>query len=79
LSKSGQLQKQQNLANSIISYLSLDCINNLRIPVLSVEKQEIIGQKYKNYVEMEYKSKQLFQEAKNYVEDLIEGSFSMKK
>lgn len=78
LSESGQLQKQQNLANSIISYLSLDCINNLKIPVLTTEKQEIIGEKYKTYIEMVYKSKQLIQEAKQDVKDLIEGNFRMQ-
>lgn len=78
LSKSGQLQKQQNLANSIISYLSLDSINKLQIPILSTEKQEIIGGKYKNYVAMVNESKQLIQEAKNDVEALIEGNLSMK-
>lgn len=79
LSKSGQLQKQQNLANSIISYLSIDCINNLNVPVISMEKQQIIGGKYKAYVEQMNKSKQLIQEAKQDVEDLIEGNFDMSK
>jgi len=79
LSKSGQLQKQQNLANSIISYLSIDCINNLKVPVVSMEKQQIIGGKYKAYVEQMNKSKQLIQEAKQDVEDLIEGNFDMSK
>ena len=78
LSKSGQLQKQQNLANSIISYLSLECINNLRFLLYLVGKQKLIGEKYRTYVEQN-KSKQLIQEAKNDVENLIEGNFSMKE
>ena len=79
LSKSGQLQKQQNLANSIISYLSLECINNLKVPIISSGKQKLIGEKYRTYVEQINKSKQLIQEAKNDVGDLIEGNFSMKE
>lgn len=79
LSKSGKLQKRQNLANSIISYLSIDCINNLKVPVVSIEKQQIIGGKYKAYVEQMNKSKQLIQEAKQDVEDLIEGNFDVSK
>lgn len=79
LSESGQLQKQQNLANSIISYLSIDCINNLQIPILSKEKQRVIADKYRMYVEYIHKSKQLIQEAKKDVEDLIEGNFDISK
>ncbi len=44
-----------------------------------MEKQQIIGGKYKAYVEQMNKSKQLIQEAKQDVEDLIEGNFDMSK
>lgn len=79
LSQSGQLQKKQNLANSIISYLSIDCINDLQIPILNKEKQDVIGDKYRMYVQKYGESKQLIQEAKQDVEDLIEGNFNMSK
>lgn len=79
LSQSGQLQKKQNLANSIISYLSIACINELQIPILNKEKQDIIGEKYRRYVQTFIKSKELIKEAKQYVEDLIEGNFDMSK
>ncbi|MCW6078094.1 restriction endonuclease subunit S [Clostridium sporogenes] len=79
LSQSGQLQKKQNLANSIISYLSIDCINKLGIPILGKEKQNIIGEKYRMYVQNCLKSKELIKEAKQDIEDLIEGNFYMSK
>lgn len=79
LSQSGQLQKKQNLANSIISYLSIECINKLQIPILSKEKQNIIGEKYRMYVQNFIKSKEIIKEAKQDIEDLIEGDFDMSK
>lgn len=79
LSQSGQLQKKQNLANSIISYLSIECINNLVIPVLIKEKQVIIGDKYRKYVHYIIESKELIQQAKQDVEDLIECNFDMSQ
>lgn len=79
LSDSGQLQKQQNLANSIISYLSINCIKNLNIPILPKEKQQIIGDKYNAYVDNIQETKYLIQQAKQDVEDLIEGNFDMSK
>lgn len=79
LSESGQLQKKQNLANSIISYLSIDSINSLMIPILDTEKQKKIGRNYRMYVQKDMEVKQLIQEAKKDVEDLIEGNFDMSK
>ncbi|SKB72957.1 type I restriction enzyme, S subunit [Acetoanaerobium noterae] len=78
-SLSGQLQKKQSLANSIISYLSIDYINNLLIPVIDKNMQDDIGNKFKESNEKFLKSKQLLGEAKKDVEDLIEGNFDMSK
>ncbi|MUL33942.1 restriction endonuclease subunit S [Priestia megaterium] len=79
LSESGQLQKQQNLANSIISYLSLESIKNLKIPIIPEKKQQIIGDMYKKYVEHVRMSKYLIQQAKQDVENLLEGNLNMSK
>ncbi|KZE95414.1 hypothetical protein AVP43_02354 [Geobacillus stearothermophilus] len=75
----GSLQKEQHGANSVISYLSLDVINNLKIPVIDIEKQNEIGDKLKKFVENNMKAKNLIKSAKQDVEDLIEGKFDESK
>lgn len=75
----GSLQKEQHGANSVISYLSLDVINNLKIPVIDIEKQNEIGDKLKKFVENNMKAKNLIKSAKQDIEDLIEGKFDESK
>lgn len=75
----GSLQKEQNGANSVISYLSLDVINNLKIPVIDIEKQNEIGDKLKKFVENNMRAKNLIKSAIQDVEDLIEGKFDESK
>lgn len=75
----GSLQKEQHGANSVISYLSLDVINNLKIPVIDIEKQNEIGDKLEKFVENNMRAKNLIKSAKQDVEDLIEGKFDESK
>ena len=49
------------------------------VPRINDNKEEIIANKIKLYIELLYQSKQLIQEAKQDVEDLIEGNFDMSK
>lgn len=71
----GELQKEKHGANSVISYLSLDVINKLQIPVLTKSTQDTIGSKLERYVINLLKAKKLVEEAKQDLEYLIEGNF----
>ena len=73
-----ELQKEQNGANSIINYLSKDIIKSIIIPLPSKKIQDNIGNKIKRYQEKIYRSRYLIKEAKQDVEDLIEGKFTME-
>lgn len=72
---SGQLQKKQNLANSIISYLSIDSINNLLVPIIDRDIQNRIGEMFLKYQEYLEESSRAIEEAKKEIELLIEGTF----
>jgi len=54
-------------------------IENIRIPLIEKQKQEDVGVLVEKYIDNIYQSKQLIQEAKQDVEDLIEGNFDMSK
>ena len=54
-------------------------IENIRIPLIEKQKQEDVGALVEKYIDNIYQSKQLIQEAKQDVEDLIEGNFDMSK
>lgn len=72
-----ELQKDQHGANSIISYLSKSILNDFLVPIPEKEIQDEIGNKIKKYQEKIYKSKQLIEETKQDVEDLIEGNLEI--
>jgi type I restriction enzyme S subunit len=71
----GELQKEKYGANSVISYLSLDVIHNLQIPVLDKSIQDQIGGKLERYVQNQIEARKLIKSAKLDVESLIEGTF----
>lgn len=54
-------------------------IENIRIPLIEKQKQEDVGALVEKYIDNIYQSKQLILEAKQDVEDLIEGNFDMSK
>ncbi|MYL47645.1 hypothetical protein GLV94_18560 [Virgibacillus halodenitrificans] len=72
----GELQKEKHGANSVISYLSLDVIQNLKIPVLKKSIQDNIGGNLEKYVNNLIEAKQLVKNAKKDIESLIEGTFN---
>lgn len=71
----GELQKEKYGANSVISYLSLDVIQNLQIPVLDRSIQDQIGAKLERFVQSQIEAKMLIKSANFDVESLIEGTF----
>lgn len=76
----GQKLVYQNVVGStgIIS-ISVEDLINIDIPFIEVEKQEKISKNVNKYLTNLYTSKQLIQEAKQDVEDLIEGNIDMSK
>lgn len=76
----GQKLVYQNVVGStgIIS-ISVEDLINIDIPFIEIEKQEKISKNVGKYLANFYTSKQLIQEAKQDVEDLIEGNFDMSK
>jgi len=76
----GQKLIYQNVVGStgIIS-ISVDDLINIDIPYIDDEKQEKISNFTNKYLTDIYASKRLIQEAKQDVEDLIEGNFDMSK
>ncbi|MEC2078586.1 hypothetical protein, partial [Metabacillus fastidiosus] len=75
----GDLQKEKYGANSVISYLSLDVIQNLQIPVLDQSIQKEIGGKLKSYVLNQLEARSLIISAKYDIESLIEGTLDESK
>ena len=68
------------LANGAVQLnLNREEVGNIMVPRINDNKEEIIANKIKLYIELLYQSKQLIQEAKQDVEDLIEGNFDMSK
>jgi len=54
-------------------------LGEIEIPLIDIDIQLIIEEKIARYKNKINKSKQLIQEAKQDVEDLIEGNFDMSK
>lgn len=68
------------LANGAVQLnLNREEVENIDIPVLEVKKQEYIGTKIREYIDLIKKSENLIKEAKQDVEALIEGTFDMTK
>ena len=74
------MQIERYSTGSIMSGVNHDNFNKMLIPVIS-NKQIIdtITNKIRKHFRLLYYSKQLIQEAKQDVEDLIEGNFDMSK
>ena len=74
------MQIDRYSTGSVMSGVNHDDFNEMYIPVIS-DKQKVyyITHKVSQYFGLLYQSKQLIQEAKQDVEDLIEGNFDMSK
>ena len=72
-----QIERLQN--GAVQQNINLQEIGRIIIPIISKENQDKIEELIKNYVNKKRLSKQLIQEAKQDVEDLIEGNFDMSK
>ncbi|MCB1064563.1 MAG: hypothetical protein KDN20_16800 [Verrucomicrobiae bacterium] len=74
VSTTGVLQKRRAAANSVISYLSVDFLNDLRIPRLEEEEEVAIASEFRSFVRHTSESRKLVVQAKKDVEALIEGT-----
>jgi restriction endonuclease S subunit len=72
-----QIERLQN--GAVQQNINLQEIGRIIIPIISKENQDKIEELIKNYINKKRQSKQLIQEAKQEVEDLIEGNFDMSK
>ena len=72
-----QIERLQN--GAVQQNINLQEIGRIIIPIISKENQDKIEELIKNYINKKRQSKQLIQEAKQDVEDLIEGNFDMTK
>ena len=72
-----QIERQKN--GSVQQNINLQEIERLMIPIFDLDKQKIFEKLIKEYIDKKTNSEQLIQEAKQDVEDLIEGNFEMSK
>ncbi len=68
-----------SLYQSVQPFISLEFLNKVEIPIIDDDLVEKISKLYSQNLSNLYLSKQLIQEAKQDVEDLIEGNFDMSK
>jgi len=71
-------QIQRQVSGITASYYPKD-VRQLCIPLIEREKQDMVADKYIEIIKCKEQAKQLIQEAKQDVEDLIEGNFDMSK
>ena len=71
-------QIQRQVSGITASYYPKD-VRQLCIPLIEREKQDMVADKYIEIIKCKEQAKQLIQEAKQDVEDLIEGKFDMSK
>lgn len=57
----------------------LEDIGNIKIPIIPIEMQKEIGNKMRKVEDLKYNIRVLIQQAKQDIEDLIEGNFDMSK
>ncbi len=79
-SKIMQLQIEQTISYaSVRPNTTKPAIESLKIPIIEMSKQKEIADRILNYIKHIYESKHLIIEAKQDVEDLIEGKFDESK
>jgi type I restriction enzyme S subunit len=72
-----QIARLQN--GAVQQNINMQEIGRIMISIVTKENQDNIGESIKNYINQKRQSKQLIKEAKQDVEDLIEGNFDMSK
>ena len=75
----GNLSLDTISTQAIIKYINNQLLGGIEIPVIRIEIQVLIENKIIEYKNKLNNSKQLIQEAKQDIEDLIEGNFDMSK
>lgn len=72
-----QIERQKN--GAVQQNINLQEIDRIRIPKLNLDIQNSFETLIKNYIKKQEQSRQLIQQAKQDVEDLIEGNFDTSK
>ncbi len=67
-----QMQLKQRCSGTILSAVSPDSLNNIILPILPIDKQKEIADLVKKSHEARQRSKELIEEAKRKVEEMIE-------
>jgi len=75
--KFGQLQIKQGITGATNRHLGLEDIAAIKVPIIDIDKQKSIHDKILKSIKNENQSKQLIEEAKQDVEDLIEGDLEI--
>lgn len=75
----GQIAITQGITGATNKHLAMEDIRNIGLPKFEENIKEMVKNKIINSIDNIYTSKQLIQEAKQDVEDLIEGNFDMSK
>ena len=75
----GYLSLDTISTQATVKYINNELLGEIEIPLIDIDIQLIIEEKIARYKNKINKSKQLIQEAKQDVEDLIEGNFDMSK
>ena len=74
-----QILLKYSLYQSVQPFISMEFLNEVMIPIIDKIDIEEISNLYKKSLNNLFYAKQLIQEAKKDVEDLIEGNFDMSK
>ena len=78
-SDTGKMLLERVSSQATVKYINNDVLSEVKIPIIPVEIQLNIQKNIKSYITKIKKSKQLNQQAKQDVEDLIEGNFDMSR
>ncbi len=75
----GRMLSSRQANGAVQLNLNREEVGNILVPILNDNIQATIGNKIERYIQTLKESKKLVQEAKQDVEDLIEGNFDMSK
>lgn len=78
-SYAGKISLERTSTQATVKYINNELLGDIEIPVINLEKQKEIEKKVLEYKDKKEKSEKLIQEAKQDVEDLIEGNFDKSK
>jgi restriction endonuclease S subunit len=75
----GQMYIKQNISNTARKFLTIGKIRDFNVPIVSTDIQKDIGDRIRKYNEIMFCVDKLIKQAKQDVEDLIEGNIDMSK